>query len=151
MPEDIKIVDFGGHAVSWDNLLDKDVITYLNDLNPDLGSEKDPNYQEFKEFMDEIERQEIQIISSKEIIDSNIDSVDIDSSQDVTTRTRDDYVSLSSNIIKGILGSLAKPVSIYEAKERVDENGYVWGMGRASIDMIKDNYIIKKKSGRSKK
>lgn len=150
MPEDIKIVDFGGHAVSWDNLLDKDVITYLNNLNPDLGSEKDPNYKEFAEFMNEIERQEIQIISSKEIIDSNIDSVDIDSSQDVTTRTRDDYVSLASNIVKGILGSLAKPVSIYEAKERVDENGYVWGMGKASIDMIRDNYTVKKKSGRSK-
>lgn len=150
MPEDIKIVDFGGHSVSWDNLLDKDVITYLNNLNPDLGSEKDPNYKEFAEFMDEIERQEIQIISSKEIIDSNIDSVDIDSSQDVTTRTRDDYVSLPANIIKGILGSLVKPVSIYEAKERVDENGYVWGMGKASVNMIRDNYTIKKKSGRSK-
>lgn len=150
MPEDIKIVDFGGHSVSWDNLLDKDVITYLNNLNPDLGSEKDPNYKEFAEFMDEIERQEIQIISSKEIIDSNIDSVDIDSSQDVTTRTRDDYVSLPANIIKGILGSLVKPVSVYEAKERVDENGYIWGMGKASVNMIRDNYTIKKKSGRSK-
>lgn len=150
MPEDIKIVDFGGHSVSWDNLLDKDVITYLNNLNPDLGSEKDPNYKEFAEFMDEIERQEIQIISSKEIIDSNIDSVDIDSSQDVTTRTRDDYVSLPTNIIKGILGSLVKPVSVYEAKERVDENGYIWGMGKASVNMIRDNYTIKKKSGRSK-
>lgn len=151
MPEDIKIVDFGGHAISWDNLLDKDVITYLNNLNPDLGSEKDPNYKEFAEFMDEIEKQEIQIISSKEIIDSNIDSIDVDSSQDVTTRTRDDYVSLAVNIAKGILGSLEKPVSIFEARERVDKNGYVWGLGKASVNMLKDNYTIKKKSKKGKK
>lgn len=151
MPEDIKIVDFGGHSISWDNLLDKDVITYLNNLNPDLGSERDPNYKEFASFMDEIERQEIQIISSKEIIDSNIDSIDIDSQQDVTVRNRDDYVSLGINVIKGILGSLEKPVSIFEARKRVDKNGYVWGVGKASVEMLRENYTIKKKSGKSKK
>ena len=144
MPEEVKVVDFGGEPISWTNLLDKDVFNYLNDLNPSLGTEKDPNYREFQEFIQEIDEQEISIISSKEIIDSSVDNIDVDSQQDVNTSyTRDMFISIAANVAKGLLGMREKPMTYQEAIDKKDENGYVW-MGKVSAKDLAPFYDMKK-------
>lgn len=145
--EKVPSIDFGGTPVNWSNVLSKDVIDYLNDVNPDLGTSNDPNHNEFLEFLQELDDQKIEIIAASDIsMTSELHDIDYHSNDEVKRNfTRDCFISSSFNILKSIVGSREKPMTIFEAREKVDENNIVWGVGKASVEMLGENYNIKKK------
>lgn len=147
--EKVQKIDLGGKPVNWVNVLDKDVISYLSDINPDLGTIRDPKYKEFEGFLDELDEQKVEMISSADIsYEDDLSSIDT-TSNDVVEHdyARDDIISLGINIIRGILGSREKPVSYYEMTEQHDkETNIIWGVGKANLEMLSDNYNIRKKT-----
>lgn len=147
--EHVQKIDLGGKPINWVNVLDKDVIDYLSDINPDLGTSKDPKYKEFEGFLDELDEQKVEMISSADIsYEDDLSSIDT-TSNDVVEHvyTRDDIISIGINIIRGLIGSREKPVSYYEMKNNYDkETGIIWGVGKTKIDMLVEDYNIRKKT-----
>jgi hypothetical protein len=57
--EELKITDLGGHELDPAELYSDELISWVGNMNPDLGTKNDPYYSEYKAFYDEIKNAKI--------------------------------------------------------------------------------------------
>lgn len=140
-------IDFGGKEVPWFNLIDEHTISYLSNLNRNLGTKDDEKYADFDDFIKEIEDQSVEIVSGSEIISSKDENIDIDNYNEVENPlNRNDFISCALNVAKAILGSKEKHQNVKDVLDNYDKTtGMSWNMGEANLSYLKDNYTVKKK------
>ena len=75
---ELNITDLGGVQPDPAELYHEELIAWVNDLNPDLGTENDPFYNEYKAFKDEINNAKIITLDAEAYKPSNkYDEIDL--------------------------------------------------------------------------
>lgn len=75
--EEVYLRDRGGVQPDASDILSDEVITYLDGINMTLGTEKDPRYNEYKEFLNSIAEASILTIEPEQMSNGKYDDLDL--------------------------------------------------------------------------
>lgn len=76
--EELTITDLGGHELDPAELYSDELISWVGNMNPDLGTQNDPYYNEYKTFFDEIKSAKIITLDADTYKQSNkFDQIDL--------------------------------------------------------------------------
>ena len=98
-------MDFGGTNIDIQDVISDDLISRIKGLNPDLGvSGKDPLYDRYAQYRDEIENAELIIIDANSLNRSSIMNIDYGNMTGVE-ELPSDYFQLREDTLEIAFGS----------------------------------------------
>ena len=74
---ELKIGDLGGETIGPHAFVADELIGYVANLNPNLGTEKDPLYPSYKRFQDQINTATIHQITPEQMSTGKLDDIDL--------------------------------------------------------------------------
>lgn len=93
---EVNFNDVGGFKINPSDLMTDEVIGFIKNINPNIGTPSDPHYGEYTKFTRELEENEILTISMDDIEDgSQFD--DMDFSGEEVEELGDDYFAQDPN------------------------------------------------------
>jgi hypothetical protein len=100
-----KPMDFGGAPIDIQDIISDDVISKIKGLNPDLGVEgKDPLYDRYAQYRDEIENAELIIIDANSLNRSSIMNLDLSGDMSGIEELPSDYFQLRDDTLELAFG-----------------------------------------------
>jgi hypothetical protein len=98
-------MDFGGTPIDIQDVISDDVISRIKGLNPDLGVEgKDPLYDQYAKYRDQIENAELIIIDANSLNRSSIMNLDLAGDMSGVEELPSDYFQLREDTLELAFG-----------------------------------------------
>jgi hypothetical protein len=98
-------MDFGGTSINIEDIISDDVISKIKGLNPDLGVEgKDPLYDRYAQYRDEIENAELIIIDANSLNRSSIMNLDLSGDMSGVEELPADYFQMRDDTLEFAFG-----------------------------------------------
>lgn len=98
-------MDFGGTPIDIQDVISDDVISRIKGLNPDLGVEgKDPLYDQYAKYRDQIENAELIIIDANSLNRSSIMNLDLAGDMSGVEELPADYFQLREDTLELAFG-----------------------------------------------
>ena len=99
-------MDFGGANIDIQDVISDDLISRIKGLNPDLGVEgKDPLYDRYAQYRDEIENAELVIIDANSLNRSSIINLDLSGDYSGVEELPADYFQLREDTLELAFGA----------------------------------------------
>lgn len=99
-------MDFGGTPIDIQDVISDDVISRIKGLNPDLGVEgKDPLYDQYAKYRDQIENAELIIIDANSLNRSSIMNLDLAGDMSGVEELPSDYFQLREDTLEIAFGA----------------------------------------------
>jgi hypothetical protein len=101
MLDEITIKDLGGAELDPSEMITDDIVAYVNNLDTTLGTKADPHYNDYKDFLNEINSAKILTIDPESIDTSHrFDDIDLTGdSEDVKDLHKDYFMMFMGNIL----------------------------------------------------
>ena len=83
--DEIYLKDRGGVQPDATDVVSDELVTYLDGVNMTLGTDKDPRYNEYKDFLNSIAEASILTIEPEQMSTGKYDDLDLTGEEDETT------------------------------------------------------------------
>lgn len=121
--------DFGGMQINKQDILSDDMICKIKNLNPVLGGELDPLYDQYQQYRDEFNNAELIIIDANALNRSSLNNLDLSGRSNDVENMPFDYYQMDPNSMNIMWGEEFDPLyethNMYEGFEAFSAFGDV--------------------------